>query len=238
MLSVLGGPTLAVLLAAAGSPAEDEPLRAALQVDASALGEDGAPLGKRLQRRGEAVLREAEVLGARTDDDPVVSVSVEALPGDAGYRCAFALQRSGEEIAGTQASTECRLCTDVELEEQVTAMIERLVPKLPRPGEPSSTGQVPPPSAASVDVDAHPSGWVIGRMGQAGIGVSVVGAAALGVGLGLAVGGADSQAVRGSGIGVAAVGGAVLVTGVVLLAVDRSRSGRVTPTAAGIRVSF
>lgn len=229
---MLAARTLVLLLGAA--PAADEPLRAGLDVDASQLGEGGGALEQRLETRGQAVLREAEVLSPRGDDDPVVSVKIEALPEDAGYRCAYELRRRGEPIEGTQASSECRLCTDVELESQFTAALERLVPKLAHTDAPADT-DTPPPTPVHVDVE--PRGWTIGRMGQAGIGVTAVGAAVLGVGLGLAVAGADS--VRTSGIATAAVGGAMFVTGVVLLAVDRTRSGRrVSTTATGVRVRF
>jgi hypothetical protein len=233
---MLASTTLALLLAAS-APDEAEPLRAGLEVDASAVGEAGEVLGKRLSTRGQAVLREAEVLSPRDADDPQVHVTVEALPEDAGYRCAYEVRRNGEPIEGTRASTECRLCTDVELESQFTAAIERLVAKIPRE-ETTSTDTVPPPSTATPVVDEAPRPWAIGRMGQAGIGVSVVGGATLGVGLGLAIAGARSSPTQTSGIVVAAVGGAVLVTGIVLLAVDRSRSTRVTATAAGVRVRF
>jgi hypothetical protein len=228
---MLAARILALLLGAA--PAGDEPLRAGLDVDASELGDGGDALEQRLETRGQAVLREAEVLSPRGDDDPVVSVKIEALPEDAGYRCAYELRRRGEPIEGTQASSECRLCTDVELESQFTAALERLVPKLSRSEEPMAAS-VPPPTPTHVDAEPH--GWTIGRMGQAGIGVTAVGAGTLGVGLGLAVAGADG--VRVSGIATAAIGGAILVTGVVLLAVDRTRSGRVRATATGMRVRF
>jgi hypothetical protein len=231
---MLTGPTLALLLTAASSPAESESVRASVHVDASALGDAGDVLGELLQTRGEEVLREAAVVEAHDEADPVVLVKVEPLPGTAGYRCAYELRRDGEVIDGTQASSECRLCTDAELSDQVAAAIARLVPKLPRTGaEP-----VPPPRAGATTVDRDPNAWVIGGMGQAGIGVSVIGAAVLGVGLGLAIGGGDRGAIRVSGIGTAAAGGALLITGVVLLAVDRTRSRRVTPTAAGLRIAF
>src|SRR5690606_18311295 len=144
----------------------------------------------------------AEVLSPDDADDPLVHVTIEALPDDAGYRCAYEVRRRGEALEGTRASTECRLCTDAELEAQFTAAIERLVAKLPR-AESAPADVVPPPTSAGSSADEAPRPWTIGRMGQAGIGVAVVGAASLGVGLGLAVAGAPDSAARTSGIAAA-----------------------------------
>jgi hypothetical protein len=156
----------------------------------------------------------------------------------------YELREGGESVDGTQASTECRLCTDAELEEQVSGAIGRMIARLDRGA--TDTQPPPPDEASPTPVDAASGAWRIGKMGQAGIGVSVVGGFTLGLGLGLAIaepillskGTTRTGALQAPGIATAAVGGALLITGVVLLAVDQARSRRLTANAGGLTLRF
>lgn len=236
---------LALSAAMANAPQPDEPVRAELVVDADALGDPAPAIQRQLQSRGERVLRDAEVLPAASDDDARIEVDVEPLPDDAGFRCKLRVVRGGEVVQGTSATTECRLCTDDELAQQVGEAIERVVARIePEVAEATSDqaeSDVPPPVvAAPVDADG---GWRLGTMGKAGVGLSVGGAAAFGLGMGFAVApllvrqtdGRSGQSVALAGTAVAIVGGAALVSGVVLMLVERkrSRSRRATANRRG-----
>lgn len=211
-----------------------EPARASVEVDTSALGDDGVALDQRLTTHTQNVMREAEVLPATSEDDPKIVVRVEALPDGAGYRCYYDGRRRGAVIEGSDATSECRLCTDDELAAHIGGGVERLVVRLFADEAEAKA----PPSAIrdprSVPTLDEPVRWQIGVLGQTGIGLSVGGGFVFGAGLGLAL--AESLILKDTrkettptgtaGLAVATVGVVALGTGITLMLIDRHRNRR------------
>jgi hypothetical protein len=200
------------------------PPRASLSIDTTALGEAAEVLRDRIFLRGEGVLRQHDVLPARSDDDLEIMVVVVPLPEETtGYRATYQAQRSGDVVEGTAWTSECRLCTEAELVEQVEAGIVRVVGRL-GPAAVSDTSS-PPPARPVASEDLHPAEdaprW--SPVGRAGLGVSIPGAALLGIGIGLAAHRISPgehrwrAPTRIAGLALAGVGLGAVVTGVALL---------------------
>lgn len=234
----------ALSVALSTDPGPSEPVRAELVVDAEALGDPAPAIERQLKSRGEQALRDAEVLPATSPDDPRIEVAVEPLPDDAGFRCKLRVVQGDQVVEGTSATTECRLCTDDELAKQVGEAIARVAARIePEPADepaPVAADTVPPPVVA-----VSPNGdgaWRLEKLGKAGIGLAVSGGTAFGLGMGFAVApllvresnARSGQSVGLAGTAVAIVGGAALVSGIVLILVDRQRS-LATPTSARVR---
>jgi hypothetical protein len=232
-----------VAFAIAGEPATV--VRAELELDTTALGEDGELVARQVRVRGEALLRKREVLPAKGEHDPRIVVAIEPLVDDGpGYRCRWGVYRDEVVIAGTDGVSVCKLCTETELVDHVEAAIERVVATVPREEAPEP---IPP------RVDDHAQRRTLGPLGKAGIGVGVVGIAALAAGIPLAVIepktkdatelGHDVVPTRPAGIALVGIAAAALITGLALLAVDRHRanartSGRATVVPAGAGVAI
>jgi hypothetical protein len=164
-------------------------------------------------------------------------VVITPLEGGApGYRYHYEAVRDGEVIAETVGTTECRMCTESELIEQVGAAVVRVAKGLP-PTEKADATEAPkvqpeettqPDTSATTDDRRRP----LGVMGKVGIGLIVPGVAALAVGIGLAAKEPERKmdmpreavTTRPPGIALAVVGTAVAITGVVLVAIDRKRA--------------
>ncbi len=211
-------------------------VRAELDVEVAG-GDAGAALAERIRVRGEALLRDHEVLPARSPGDPRILIAIESLGESPGYRCRFGAWRGEAVVAGTDGVSLCELCTEAELVEHVGAAIVRVVEQLPPQTQP------PPPRPVDEPVAGREQGRApLGKLGKAGVGLLAGGAV-----IGLAVG-VPLLAVRPKttsveeervervgtkpiGIAMVAVGGALLVTGAVLLALDRSRARKSTRRA-------
>ncbi|HWB81761.1 MAG TPA: hypothetical protein VG755_42655 [Nannocystaceae bacterium] len=234
-------------VAAAEPAASDSVVRAELELDVTALGDDGELVERQIRVRGEALLRKREVLPAKADDDPRIVVAIEPLGDDGpGYRCRWGVYRSAEVVSGTDGVSVCKLCTETELVDHVEAAIERVVATVPREATPQPVGPTEP-----VEDDRTKRG--LGPLGKAGIGVGVVGIAMLAAGIPLAAIapkakdeselGHDVAPTRPAGIALVGIATAALVTGVALLAVDRHRAksrgparATVVPAGAGIAI--
>lgn len=253
-------PLLSTLLcsALALGPAPQEGKQATLTVDTSHVGEAGPIIRRRTEERGAIVLRDAGVLSGDDPEDPVIRVDVHEIGGeDPGFRLEVWIERK-DEILVPKRTIECTLCTETEIVAKAEVEIVTLVSELPSeststepavasppptgdptapPGEDTDT--TTPPPATPIDDERRP----LGPKGKAGIGLLAGGAVVAGVGIGLAVPGwkpldddpTTERSTRPIGIGVAAAGGAALITGAVLLALDRRatserRSASLTPT--------
>ncbi|MBK6917370.1 MAG: hypothetical protein IPH07_08230 [Deltaproteobacteria bacterium] len=211
-------------------------VRAKLDVEVAG-GDAGAALAERIRVRGEALLRDHEVLPARSPGDPRILIAIESLGESPGYRCRFGAWRGEAVVAGTDGVSLCELCTEAELVEHVGAAIVRVVEQLPPQTQP------PPPRPLDEPVAGREQGRApLGKLGKAGVGLLAGGAV-----IGLAVGvpllalrpkiTSDGQervervGTKPIGIAMVAVGGALLVTGAVLLALDRSRARKSTRRA-------
>ena len=213
----------------ADKAADLPPRRAALVVSAESLGPAAPAIERRLRTEGELVLREADVLPAASVADPRIEVEIEALPDEAGYRCKLRITQAGQVVDGADASTECRLCTDDELAKQVSDAVLRIAARIPADEPPEVAAPVPGPESTA---PPRPPQWTVGKLGGAGIGLTAGGGLLTGLGLGLAIapplvrdsGGRSGSTVTLSGVAVAVVGGAALVSGIVMMLLDRKRS--------------
>lgn len=225
--------------AEAEAAAADRVVRAELAIDV-ALGDASAIIADRVRVRGEALLRRREILPARDDSDPRIAIRIEPLATGPGYRCRYSVQHQGAAVEGTEAVSDCPVCTEGELLEQVEAAIERVAARVPDVARQSTPAPAP---AITPDVDDSSQRRApLGALGKAGIGVSVLGA--LGVVAGAVV--ATRPPKRGDGvegdetqydkpgIAVLAVGCGVLVAGLVMIAVDRRRAKK-SPSGAAFR---
>jgi hypothetical protein len=204
--------------------------RAGLEIDTSRAGPAGPVLMSRLEELGNLELRRAEILPRRTGDDPVIQIRVE-LRGEENDTYVIFSEGSLREIV-------CTLCTEGETVERARSELLRLVPFVRarfRPTTvPSDPKQVLTPNPAPPP-DKH-----TGTFGKVGIGLLAGGALAFGTGLGLALKQPKPDpddplreiSTHPAGYAVLAVGAAAIVSGAVLLILDRRpprRSARLAP---------
>lgn len=232
-------------LAAEPEVATSEPRHASVEIDTSDIGEEGPVIKRRTRERTDVVLRAAGVLPARPDaGDPVIFVDVNELTGASpGYECEVWISHLGR-VVGERRRVECTLCTESEIVQRVESTVGELVPLLPaeaeaeaEPTDPPPTEETTPPTETSgsdptttTETDGDRKG--LGGMGKAGIGliaVGVAGAAAGAVMVALPPKVDQDDPLyeityRPPGYATLAVGGAALVTGIVLLVVDRRRA--------------
>ncbi len=219
------------------SEAEPAPLRAGLRVDASALGGEGGPISNKVEEQARAVFQDKGYQEPLDDADPRIVIVVEKAPdkSNPGYVIGFSVERGEDVLPGSARQSDCSLCTNTEL-------IERIGQELPKLLEIAGANQAvrevavgdgdgEPGDGDGEATDPEPPVKPIGPLGFAGIGLSVVGLAGVGTGVALAVKGfeplADDPGMRRNyrtpGNVILAVGGAALIAGVVMIAVDVSK---------------
>ena len=213
-------------------------VRASLAIDTSALGGAAEGVKERIRVRGEALLRNHDVLPARGASDPVIAIEVEPLGSEPGYRCMFALRRDDATIGDTEGTSLCQLCTEDELVEHLMAAIERVVPQVPASSgrstdtTTSSRGRdVPPPSARTPELRA---------LGKGGLAAAITGSVGVGVGVGLAVRDVPGDGDRGlriGGIAIASISVGLLIAGLTMVAIDLRRGHAERATQASARLS-
>lgn len=247
--SAFGGVILSLCTAASplrAAPARDGAIvRASLEIDASETGDAASVVKEKIRVRGEALLRAHDVLPARGPSDPIIAIAIAPMGKEPGYRCRFAVRRDGEVVPDTEGTTLCRLCTEDELVDHVEAAIERVVPQVPA-SAPASTASTPPRSDAAVPPRRHD----LRALGKAGLATAITGGVLLGVGVGLAVRDVppsprrpDPPNTRPAGIAIASISAAMLIAGIVMVAVDmrrppRSRRASVRLAPDGLRGAF
>jgi hypothetical protein len=122
----------------AGPPKASEsrtvtPRYASVVVDATATGDVGPVLRRRVQERADVLLRRNDVLPARNPDDTTVSVTVhEATGKDPGFEFTLAVTSSGARV-GDVISAKCELCTESELVDAVESKLEGVIAELEPP---------------------------------------------------------------------------------------------------------
>lgn len=213
--------------AAAPAPERaDGVVRAALAIDTSALGAAAEGVKERIRVRGEAQLREEDVLPAKSAADPVITIAVEPLGNEPGYRCRFAVRQGDAVVAGTEGTTLCQLCTEDELVDHVDAAIERVVPQIPASTPISST-----PAGGTGEPIAPPPVPTpeLRGLGKGGLALAIVGGVGVGVGVGLAArqvpaGEPEPGPLRIGGITLASISVGMLVAGLAMVAVDLRRN--------------
>lgn len=225
---------------------------ASIDVDASEIGASGTVVRDRINERAGLTMHEAGILPARDREDATLRVHIQPAANDEpGYVLQVWIERAGA-TEGTRNEVDCTLCTETELVDravgeiaQALATIQPDDPETAGVGEPAPPPDDPtggpaldepsPPESGSVDRQRRP----LGRKGKLGIGLLVGGAVIAGTGIGLAIPApqplsedpTNQRSFRPPGYALIGVGAAGLVTGAVLLAVDREMSRRTRASA-------
>lgn len=215
--------------------AQSQPRRASLEIDTSDIGAEGPVVKRRVRERADVALRAAGVLPARPDHaDPLVHVDIDALQGeDPGYQFELWVSQGGT-IVGERRRVECTLCTESEIVARVEATITEVLGQLEVPRDEAVAAEPKPPAPEPSEPETEPDRprARLSGLGRAGIGLLSVGVVGVGVGAVLValpptVDENDplyETTTRPPGFAVLGVGAAVLVSGVVMLAVDRKRT--------------
>ncbi|MDC0717799.1 hypothetical protein [Nannocystis bainbridge] len=211
--------------------------RASLAIDTNGAGPAGPVIHERLDEVGNRQLRRAEVLPGRGPRDPWIRLTVRAVPGEEpGYVILSGLYVGNDPVGDSVHETECRLCTEGEAVERGTSEIERLVPFVrdfaEAEREARAKAATPPPEPPKPVEPPPPKG--LGGRGKAGVALLAVGGVGFFVGLGLAVRQPRPDpdmplyeiSTRPAGIATLGIGLAAVVTGAVLLALDRKAAKR------------
>jgi hypothetical protein len=174
------------------------------------------------------VLRDAGVLPASSRTDPIIHVAIaEVGTQDPGYR--YRVSIAGDE--GWSSEGTCQLCTEGELVQKVEGTLTEAASHLPRheaAPAPAPTPRSSPPS----DRERSP----LGKLGKTGIGLLVGGTLVAGVGIGLAAAPPrikedaplEKTTTRPPGYALIGIGAAALITGAILLSLDRTKAKRTT----------
>jgi hypothetical protein len=235
------------------APAEPEPvqLHVGLRIDTKALGADGEPIATKIEEQAKLVFDQAAVLEPLDDQDPVIVVVVERArkTEDPGYVIGFSIEQ-GEDVVVPDSARQydCSLCTRTELIERIEAELPKLLElagdvQVERGGD--DEGSVEDGGDGDGGDDGA-SVKPIGPLGFAGIGLGVVGLGGVGAGVALMVKGVEPipneggqfKNYRTPGTIVLAVGGAALVAGVVMIALDVSKRKKQRRAQAGARVQW
>jgi len=250
-------PGRAAAAAVAWHRAAPAPARVGIEVDTTGLRDDERdPVAQQIEERAQGIWLAAEVLPARSDDDPVVRVTVKRpSPEEDTYAIeVVAYDRKGGAALGAPQTHTCETCTEGEMLDEVAAllgpMLSRAVVAAARGGDGAAGGPDSSESSEPAGGDEEPAASSeapattdrarsdrapLGTLGKVGIGLSVAGAVGLATGLGLALapdrvqsgsGGRTGVTTRPPGYALLGTGGAVLVTGIVLVALDRVRARR------------
>jgi hypothetical protein len=244
-------------------PAAEAAPRVGLRVDAKELGTDGAPVEAKVEEVAAEVFAAEGFEGASEALDPRIVVVVErtGTEENPGFVVGYSIETGEEVVPGSARQSDCSLCTRTELLERIREELPELL-KLAREHQvPAATGDGDGGGDTGKDDGGDGGGEdggetkAIGPLGFAGIGVGVLGLAGVGVGVGFAVRGTEPvdetqqklKDYRTPGNVVLTIGGAALIAGVVMIAVDVSkrkkaragRSGEKTRVhAAGLGVAF
>jgi hypothetical protein len=170
------------------------------------------------------------VLLKATDAGVHIAVVVEAFDrGGPGFLLHLDIPAMGhhEEI-------ECALCTETELVARYEGRLQILAKELARRQAEAQPDPEPDPKSAPDAEPPPPPDKRLQAMGKAGIALTVIGVAGVGVGLGLALAPArphpdrplEEIATKVPGFVTLGISAAVLVTGVALIVVDRTRAKR------------
>jgi hypothetical protein len=241
--------------------------RVGLRVDAEELGSGGESVEAKVEEVAAEVFAAEGFEGASEELDPRIVVVVErtGTEENPGFVVGYSIEQGEEVLPGSARQTDCSLCTRTELLERIRGELPGLL-KLARQHQVAAVADGGEEGADAGegeggDADGGDGGdgdggepKAIGPLGFAGIGVGVLGLAGVGVGVGFAVRGFVPKGpdyltrtnYQTPGNIVLSIGGAALIAGVVMIAVDvtkrkKQRASRkaeskvwVEPRGAGI----
>lgn len=228
---------LAFSVAAAATPAYAAAPTVALEIDVSAL-----PIGD-VTEKLEAHLLEHQTriltdTGLEVADEPGATIRIIVSrygEGDINYRATIALLRRDADAAEVERTITCELCRDgefvIKVGDEVAVLSERVLyaPKDEQAEEARTATEGPTEPIEDQPPTTTEKPKRIGPMGGAGIASVAVGIGAIAAGIPLALAadktrpiatGVERRTTRPAGITLASVGGALLVTGAALVAVD------------------
>lgn len=252
-----------VVRAATAESADPEFVSTRLEVDLEALEHTDAEkklmLGLLRNQIGESLHDGSGVPLADEGADATIVVKLSWVDMDGlHYAVKVTVVRDGEPDSVTEF--ECKGCSDAELGRVVGSHLPEIVPNLERktePAPPQLEGDPPQPEEVEVEPDPEPEKpkpRPLGPLGKAGIGVGVVGLLGIGAGALVFVQGQkfdnpmgvfvdpEGKDYRDPGVGVMVAGGLMVVGGLVLFVIDRTRGRkgrsarkktRVGPTSTG-----
>ena len=220
-------------------------------VDAGGLGDAGPVLGGRATLAGKGALQGQGVTHTDAPAGPELQVTLKERDAG-GYRVDYVIVYDGKPVKNGAGGFDCQLCTEDELVEKVEALVIQVAPKMvvpePETDDGAGTGEPdvkdPDDGGGSGPRDGNGGGGGtlqdddpngLRGMGKAGIGLLVVGSLGVIGGIPLmiiqplpvkddplqATKARDTTPLGGAVLG---VGAAALVTGAVLLALDRKRA--------------
>ncbi len=230
------------VVAATDDEPENSSAPASLRVDVSGLGNAYEHIKTDVETRASAIVDD---LGPEATAD----VTIDWInPDDFHYAIEVRIDLGGgTKVASRQ--DECNGCTATDLVDRVVSTAEAAIADAQRqaeaaveaPEEPADPIEAQPAAAAPM-TDAPPRRARLGAMGWAGVGLLVAGVGTGGTGgafLGLGQRKPKDEPIklrdfRTPGIALVATGGALLVTGVVLVVLDRKRAERRLSVLPGI----
>ena len=232
---------------------DQAPVYVGLRVDAKALGADADPIATKVRDQAKTVFADSSVLEPIDERDPVIVVVVERArkSEDPGYVIGFSIEQGEDVVSGSARQSDCSLCTRTELIERIEAELPKLIRLATEHQVDRSSDDGGGEEAGEGDEGGDEGGGVepvkpIGPLGFAGIGVGVVGLGGIGAGVALAIKGVvpvpneagQRTNYRTPGNVILAVGGAALMAGVVMIALDVSKRKKANKAAAQARVRW
>jgi hypothetical protein len=216
-------------------------------VDAGGLGDAGPVIGGRATLAGKGALQGQGVTHTDAPAGPELQVTLKERDAG-GYRVDYVIVYDGKPVKNGAGGFDCQLCTEDELVEKVEALVIQVAPKMVVPEPETDGGSDTEPDVEDPDddggsgshdgngggggtvEDGDPNG--LRGMGKAGIALMVVGGLGVIGGVPLLViqplpvendplQATKARNTKPMGGAMLGVGAAVLVTGVVLLALDR-----------------
>lgn len=247
--------------AGTAAPAAPVQVFASVKVDAEGFGEVGSKVQVRVAQEAESVLLSEGIKRRSSVSDMIVFLKVTPpANGDEGYVFGVAVSHLGKPIVEV-SEVACELCVEDELIEKVAVTLREIAPQMRAHMEKIAADEAekarleaeknkPPPEGGTgagtgtgtgTEPEPEPEPERFGPKGKAGFGLVAAGVVGLGVGVGLALRsptqkdptiGYELVDTRPPGYGVLAVGGALAVTGAVLLILDaRERQRRLDKNA-------
>lgn len=230
------------------APHDGAPRIGRLFVDADGLGSSGPVIAGRSMRAGTGALEGQSVTITDAPAGPELRVKL-TMRDAGGYRVEYEIVYDGKTVKDGTGGFDCQLCTEDELVEKVEALAVQVAPKLvvPKDDPVVGPGNEPDPDGTDPDEDGNGGGGTITRpvtdgdpnglgvKGKAGVALIVVG------GLG-AIAGVTMVALKPTyleqgnpeafkyrstdppGYVALGIGAAALITGAVLLGLDRKQA--------------
>jgi hypothetical protein len=223
-----------------------------LRIDTKALGADADPIANKVQEQAKLVFDQQGVLEPIDDRDPVIIVVVERARNseDPGYVIGLSIEQGEDVVPDSARQSDCSLCTRTELIERIEAELPKLLQlagqvQVERGAEEGGEEEGGDEGEGPGEGGADPI-KPIGPLGFAGIGLGVLGLGGVGAGVALAVKGFEPIPNQGGqfkdyrtpGNVILAVGGAALIAGVVMIALDVSKRKKQRRAEAGARIQW